>query len=99
MPCIYRRTKSPANAGLVKSLERETGVEPATSTLARSRSTTELLPLGSEDYNIASGYPKSTTEAQSHKGNLATNRLVESRTSEDARAYISPSAWPRWLWR
>jgi hypothetical protein len=27
-------------------LERETGVEPATSTLARSRSTTELLPLG-----------------------------------------------------
>ncbi len=26
-------------------LERETGVEPATSTLARSRSTTELLPL------------------------------------------------------
>ncbi len=39
------RTKSPANAGLVKSLERETGVEPATSTLARSHSTTELLPL------------------------------------------------------
>jgi hypothetical protein len=28
-----------------KNLERETGVEPATSTLARSRSTTELLPL------------------------------------------------------
>src|SRR6516164_11164598 len=28
-------------------LERETGFEPATSTLARSHSTTELLPLGS----------------------------------------------------
>src|ERR1019366_9282673 len=28
-----------------KSLERETGFEPATSTLARSHSTTELLPL------------------------------------------------------
>ncbi len=27
-------------------LERETGFEPATSTLARSHSTTELLPLG-----------------------------------------------------
>ena len=27
-------------------LERETGVEPATSTLARWRSTTELFPLG-----------------------------------------------------
>ena len=33
-----------------KNLERETGVEPATSTLARSRSTTELLPLGVFDY-------------------------------------------------
>ena len=33
-----------------KNLERETGVEPATSTLARSRSTTELLPLGEFDY-------------------------------------------------
>gem|GEM_PF-4750893 len=32
-------------------LERETGVEPATSTLARSRSTTELLPLDRSDYN------------------------------------------------
>jgi hypothetical protein len=31
-------------------MERETGVEPATSTLARSRSTTELLPLNLHDY-------------------------------------------------
>ena len=31
-------------------LERETGFEPATSTLARSHSTAELLPLGSFDY-------------------------------------------------
>ena len=30
---------------LTEFLERETGVEPATSTLARSHSTTELLPL------------------------------------------------------
>ncbi len=29
----------------LKILERETGFEPATSTLARSHSTTELLPL------------------------------------------------------
>ena len=34
----------------IDDLERETGVEPATSTLARSRSTTELLPLGESDY-------------------------------------------------
>ena len=35
------------------NLERETGFEPATSTLARSHSTTELLPLGSFDYKQA----------------------------------------------
>src|SRR5580704_6570053 len=35
------------------SLERETGFEPATSTLARSHSTTALLPLGSFDYKQA----------------------------------------------
>jgi hypothetical protein len=34
-------------------LERETGFEPATSTLARSHSTTELLPLGRVDYSEA----------------------------------------------
>jgi hypothetical protein len=31
-------------------LERETGFEPATSTLARSHSTAELLPLGEFDF-------------------------------------------------
>jgi hypothetical protein len=35
--------RSVSQAGL--SLERETGVEPATSSLARKHSTTELLPL------------------------------------------------------
>src|SRR3984957_10251469 len=42
--------KSPSAEGRLgtKKLERETGVEPATSTLARSRSTTELLPLDSK---------------------------------------------------
>ena len=34
-----------AEARVLESLERETGFEPATSTLARSHSTTELLPL------------------------------------------------------
>ncbi len=34
-----------------KNLERETGFEPATSTLARSHSTTELLPLGVQIIN------------------------------------------------
>ena len=39
--------KTPVRA---KTLERETGFEPATSTLARSHSTTELLPLSEFDY-------------------------------------------------
>src|SRR5262245_31257648 len=39
-------TKKPAEAGSRKwEMERETGFEPATSTLARSHSTTELFPL------------------------------------------------------
>jgi hypothetical protein len=33
------------------NLERETGVEPATSSLARKHSTTELLPLSILEYN------------------------------------------------
>ena len=32
--------------GRDRKMERETGFEPATSTLARSHSTTELFPLG-----------------------------------------------------
>jgi hypothetical protein len=36
-------------------MERETGVEPATSTLARSHSTTELLPLDGSHYIESSG--------------------------------------------
>ena len=46
------KTKSPRR-GRASRLERETGFEPATSTLARSHSTTELLPLGSIDYKQA----------------------------------------------
>ena len=41
---VTLKRKALASAGLQK-LERETGFEPATSTLARSHSTTELLPL------------------------------------------------------
>src|SRR5512142_358461 len=42
--------KSPHQAGFLISMERETGFEPATSTLARSHSTAELLPLRQHDY-------------------------------------------------
>ena len=54
--CIPRRQLATRHerprkrAFLLRNLERETGFEPATSTLARSHSTTELLPLSSFDY-------------------------------------------------
>ncbi len=46
-----RYTKNPRRRARETILERETGFEPATSTLARSHSTTELLPLASLDYS------------------------------------------------
>ena len=49
-PEVLRRHKKTRGRGLMmKKLERETGFEPATSTLARSHSTTELFPLATED--------------------------------------------------
>ena len=42
--CQFSRSKNLSRWRLV--LERETGFEPATSTLARWHSTTELLPRG-----------------------------------------------------
>jgi hypothetical protein len=51
LPLGYRATeKTPAPGRGLATLERETGFEPATSTLARSHSTAELLPLGRFDY-------------------------------------------------
>src|SRR6185437_16114192 len=60
LPLGYRALlqQSPSRLrGQVKpNLERETGVEPATSTLARSRSTTELLPLVVDSSIIISSF-------------------------------------------
>ncbi len=55
-------------------LERETGFEPATSTLARSHSTTELLPLAELNYS----------ERQNDRANelLTSNRRVADIFSE-----------------
>ena len=44
------KRKALAGAAL-QELERETGIEPATSTLARSHSTAELLPLAVSFYS------------------------------------------------
>jgi hypothetical protein len=45
---VPRDVNTPATAGGKEKLERETGFEPATSTLARSHSTTELFPLATK---------------------------------------------------
>ena len=46
---------NPFSPFLSKKMERETGLEPATSTLARLRSTTELFPLQCKTQNLRSG--------------------------------------------
>ena len=46
-----RKQKKPVDDGLsLYRMERETGFEPATSTLARLHSTTELLPLNEDEF-------------------------------------------------
>jgi hypothetical protein len=51
-PLNASTSKNPRSegSGSLEFLERETGFEPATSTLARSHSTTELLPLSKGHY-------------------------------------------------
>lgn len=75
----------PASNGTVAAyvLERETGFEPATSTLARSRSTAELFPR--------------TRPALAGSGCLARARRAAtgSRLGAPARAVKSPAALPR----
>lgn len=42
---VLQTSALPLGYAALKKMERETGFEPATSTLARSHSTTELFPL------------------------------------------------------
>src|SRR3954454_6436232 len=56
--------KKPSQAAGLGKLERETGFEPATSTLARSHSTAELLPL--ELFEYKSRGSTRQTRASSH---------------------------------
>ena len=45
MACLERSLRFAEGKRKLSRMERETGFEPATSTLARSHSTTELFPL------------------------------------------------------
>ncbi len=50
MPIVYKLKRKPGlRPGKFEYLERETGFEPATSTLARLHSTAELLPLSTPE--------------------------------------------------
>ena len=50
---------------IFEEMERETGFEPATSTLARSHSTTELFPLAGRSRDCTKGPRLETTVAPS----------------------------------
>src|SRR5215469_5609685 len=77
-------------------LERETGFEPATSTLARSHSTTELLPLDEENYtafahyNTRSGRCRSVTAVFCPLGELYLDFFRRSIQFADAEAADLP---------
>ena len=45
LSCLFKPTKKRPWIGRLLAMERETGFEPATSTLARLHSTPELFPL------------------------------------------------------
>jgi hypothetical protein len=66
-----------------KSLERETGFEPATSTLARSHSTTELFPPEPPKYHTAA-------IAFKHATNSRGSAQIERLGTAEAAPYVSP---------
>jgi hypothetical protein len=66
-----------ARAGVRTSMERETGFEPATSTLARSHSTTELLPLSKGIINERLRPGQSTEVTKLGSGRVAFQPLNE----------------------
>src|SRR5664279_4529670 len=59
-------------------LERETGFEPATSTLARSHSTTELLPLAVCDYSESLNHRANESGRSTHE-NVTRAKAVPRR--------------------
>ena len=70
-------------------MERETGFEPATSTLARSHSTTELLPLAllnfTTAHTIAPNVLKSAATAGPSTHLQSLHRACESRDPQKKR--------------
>lgn len=69
-------------------MERETGFEPATSTLARSHSTTELLPLSEMIINEGLGWGNGKTIRASQTRDFAFSqknaRMIAARSDPSA---------------
>lgn len=75
-------------------MERETGVEPATSTLARSRSTTELLPLGASNYKQVARLQQCTLEGAVVSLSIDWVILSLRRISREADMHLAPRIVP-----
>src|SRR5215472_13325793 len=76
-PCSIEQRSEPVHHGARASwkpgiLERETGFEPATSTLARSHSTAELLPLVLSFYSTCALLPIHCTRTALPLGSSGT---------------------------
>ena len=83
----FGETISFLRRSLRKEMERETGFEPATSTLARSHSTTELFPLAqkSSSYHSGPGQTTSPTPPDLHPDRHCGTRQVHgNRQSTEA---------------
>ena len=97
-PLPYHLATAPSgrkNGRTWKKLERETGVEPATSTLARSHSTTELLPLVQITKNTV---PQPLTPSKTNRTNEGSywHRYLTSRPKGSHQEHGSFGVY-KWL--
>src|SRR3954454_2809711 len=83
----------------IQKMERETGFEPATSTLARSHSTTELFPLVRNAHHTIGPTRQSTRgssigcveRAPIHRDlRVQADRVINRHDVEAARARVDP---------
>jgi hypothetical protein len=74
-----------------EALERETGFEPATSTLARLHSTTELFPLNLSRSQLSKDHVFVKTKSAQIKAHSVIGQLVKSSTSQMVDWFIGKS--------
>src|SRR5580692_6427179 len=84
----------------MENMERETRVELATSTLARSRSTTELLPLNQKYCNIARkrGHGPRVRELPPRPARLRSSSPRDPASQFGSCAPVRRGPVPPWAW-